>query len=164
MMAFLNNLCLSMIWIPYWPFKLASTVFWFINVASGAVWDVSDYIVLLIFVLWLYYYKLTCLWIKVFPLLATNNDPQKMLEFLHTDVIKRVFFCQQRRPPQVLLDFRPWASAMRSGKQITRWPSSQLHIRYQPLGREALDSGPVLPARCRAADDKVRLHNDVTYL
>lgn len=53
---------------------------------------------------------------------------------------------------------------MRSGKQITPPPISLLRTKYQPLGEEALDSGPALPIGCRAADDKVKPHNDVTYL
>lgn len=51
-------------------------------------------------------------------------------------------------------------------KQITLEPIPLVLTRYQPFffGRGALDSGPVLPIGCRAADDKVKPHNDVTYL
>lgn len=54
--------------------------------------------------------------------------------------------------------------AMKSEKQITPPPISLLHTRYQPSQGKALDSSPVLPISCRAADDKVSPHNDVTYL
>lgn len=96
-----------------------------------------------------------------------DPEPEPGLEFLHADVIKRILPWSGRGAHLRLgAEFRPGvsASAVKSGKQITPWPISQLHVRHQPLGRETLDSGPVLPARCRAADDKVRLHNDVTYL
>lgn len=90
-----------------------------------------------------------------------DHRPQPVLEFLHTDVINWSSWGAHLR---LGLMSGLGVSAMESAKQITPWPISQLHVRYQPLGREALDSGPVLPARCRAADDKVSLHNDVTYL
>lgn len=52
--------------------------------------------------------------------------------------------------------------AMRSAKQITP-PISLFGTGCLPLG-EALDSGPALPRGRGAADDKVKPHNDVTYL